>query len=435
MTDSMHSSLHVALAAVGSHGDVHPFVGLGIRLRERGHQVTVITNEHFAPLVRAAGLQFASIGTDEEYRKIAADPDLWNGRKGFEAIARGVIDLIGRVYDQVSRLHAAHDERLVVAASSLAIGARIAQERLGVSLATVHLSPAVFQSVHEMPRLPGVPLPRWSPRWLKRVIWKIANFMVDRALAGPVNAFRGELGLPPVRGIFRDYWHSPQLVLAMFPDWYAAVQPDWPRNTHTVGFPLYDERGVTVLPPLLEAFLAAGDPPIAFTPGSAMFQGQRFFAASADACRQLGRRGLLLSRHREHIPANLPAEVIHVDYAPFSELLPRCAALVHHGGIGTSAQAMAAGCPQVITPFAHDQPDNADRLQRLGIGRTISPRRYSAKRVAQTLETLLATPAIQVNCRTIAARLHQSDGLAKACELLESLPVSARANHKHIAAV
>src|SRR6187401_1829478 len=139
--------LHLALAAVGSHGDVHPFVGLGLRLRERGHRVSVLTNEHFEPLVRNAGLEFISIATDAEYRQIADDPDLWNGRKAFFAIARNIGALIERVYRKLEALHAAEGDRLVVVASSLAMGARIAQEKLGIPLATMHLSPAVFQSV------------------------------------------------------------------------------------------------------------------------------------------------------------------------------------------------------------------------------------------------------------------------------------------------
>src|SRR4051812_3405874 len=92
------SRLHMALASVGSHGDVHPFVGLGIRLRERGHRVTILTNEHFEPLVRAAGLEFLPIGTDAEYRQIANEPDLWNGRNAFFAIARSIRPLVERVY-------------------------------------------------------------------------------------------------------------------------------------------------------------------------------------------------------------------------------------------------------------------------------------------------------------------------------------------------
>jgi rhamnosyltransferase subunit B len=415
------SPLYIALVAVGSHGDVHPFVGLGEKLRERGHRVTVLTNEHFESLVRKAGLKFASIGTDAEYRKIAADPDLWNGRKAFKAIARGTADLLERVYQQLENLHNAEGSNLVVAASSLALGARVAQEHLHLKLATIHLSPAVFQTVYEMPKLAGSPVSRNSPRWIRRLFWKVANWMVDRELSGPLNGFRAKLGLPKAKRIFADYWHSPQLVLAMFPEWFGAIQPDWPANVRTAGFPLYDERGVTPLSESLTNFLAAGDPPIAFTPGSAMFQGGKFFAVAAEACRLLGRRGLLLSRHCEHIPANLPAGVIHVDYAPFSELLPQCAALVHHGGIGTSAQAMAAACPQIIHPFAHDQPDNADRLQRLGIARTITPRKFTARRLTDELNALLTSPQTREHCRSVAQRIVADHGLEAACDEIERL--------------
>src|SRR6185436_13395214 len=98
-------------------------------------------------------------------------------------------------------------------------------------------------------------------------------------------------------------------------------------------------------------------------------------------CALLGRRGILLTRHREQVPDNLPREVIHIDYAPFSQLLPRCAALVHHGGIGTSAQALASGVPQLVTPFTHDQPDNAARLKRLGGAEVLPSSRYRAHRI------------------------------------------------------
>ena len=417
----MPSPLHTALVAVGSHGDVHPFVGLGLRLAARGHRVTVLTNEHFEPLVRSAGLGFASIGTDDEYRQITGDPDLWHARKGFGVIARNVCELVGRVYDQLAKLHAEGGDALVAVGSTLGLGARVAQERLGIPLATVHLSPAIFQSVHEMPKLQGMPVSTGAPRWLKAGAWAMVNWVVDRAMGRPFNAYRKSVGLPPVKGVFRRYMHSPDLVLAMFPDWFAPVQPDWPANTHAVGFPLYDERGVTPLPAELEAFLAAGLPPVAFTPGSAMFHGRAFFAASAEACRRSGRRGVLLSRRRDQMPADLPPGVVHVAYAPFSELLPRCAAVVHHGGVGSSAQGLAAGVPQLIQPFSHDQPDNAARLARLGVGASLTPRRYTAANVARALDALVGRPEVAQACASVAARLRDADALGRACELIEGL--------------
>ena len=421
-----HPPLHVALVPVGSYGDVHPFVGLGVRLLARGHGVTVITNDYFEPLVRDNGLGFVAGGTAADYRRVAANPDLWDGRKGFYVIARNVMDMARPTYDALARLRAEHGDRLVAAGTSLAVGARVARETLGVPLASAHLSPSVFQSVREMPRYPGMPSPDRWPVWFRRLVYLLINRMVDGALAPPINAFRRELGLRPARGIMKAWWHSPDLVLAMFPEWYAAVQPDWPPQTRAVGFPLYDERETTPLPAELARFLAAGPPPVAFTPGSAMFQGGAFFAASAEACRRLGRRGVLLSRHRDHVPAALPPGVVHADYAPFSELLPRCAAVVHHGGIGTAAQALAAGCPQLVQPFAHDQADNAARLERLGVGRTILPKQYEPATVARALEALLSSDAVARSCRDVADRMRGADALGEACDLIEGLAVRER---------
>ena len=147
--------------------------------------------------------------------------------------------------------------------------------------------------------------------------------MVDPIVTRPMNRIRADLGLPPIKHLFKDAIHSPGLTIGLFPDWYAPPQPDWPSQVRLTGFPLFDEADVGGLPAEVERFLAAGDAPVAFTPGSAMWQGEKFLTESAGACRLLGRRGLLLTRHRGHVPATLPPGVIHVDYAPFSQLLPR----------------------------------------------------------------------------------------------------------------
>src|SRR5215217_4867358 len=353
MTRNPSANLNALLIAVGSHGDVHPFVGLGLALRARGHDVTVAANPHFEPLVRRVGLGFAPLGTAEEYVAIATNPDMWHPTRAFKLVAAGVGSFIRPTYRAIMDRY--EPGRTVVAASSLAFGARMAQDAHHVPTATVHLQPGVLRSVHEVPRLIGMPMRTWMPKWWKRFMWSVAdNVFVDPVLKGPTNAFRAELGLPPARRFFGDWWNSPQLVIGMFPAWFANPQPDWPPQMRLTGFPLYDEKGLAPMPAPLLQFLDEGPPPIAFTPGSAMWQGRAFFDAAVSTAQALGRRGLLLTRHRDHLPPALPPGVIHVDYAPFSQLLPRCAAIVHHGGMGTSAQSMAAGVPQLVTPMAHD---------------------------------------------------------------------------------
>jgi len=412
--------VNILLIALGSHGDVHPFVGIGLRLRERGHHVAVAANEYFKPLIDHASLEFVEVGTADEYRKLATNPDLWHPTRAPHAVFEGTAHYLRRIYDITVDFARRPDS--IVAASSLALGARVAQDAHRIPMATVHLSPSIFQSVHAPPMfMPFNLFPAWTPRWVYRGLWAVINKIMDRTIGPLLNELRAESGLPPVKNILRDYWHSPRQVIGMFPDWFGPIQPDWPKQVTLTGFPLFDEPDLSPISAELDQFLRAGEPPIAFTPGSAMWQAHEFFAASAEACVRLKRRGLLLTRHRDHLPPTLPPGVIHVHYAPFSTLLPRCAAFVHHGGIGSSAQALASGVPQLVTPFAHDQPDNADRLTRLGVAETLPARKYKPSRIVPALDRLLRSSEIAQSCRRVKERFAGVDPLGQTCDLIESL--------------
>ena len=407
---------------VGSAGDVHPFVGIALALRARGHDVTVVTNPYFAPLVERVGLPLAPIGTVAQYEAITADPRLWHRLHGLGVVAAGVATGTAPLYRLVEQERARGD--LMVVAHPLAFGARVAHEMLGVPLVTLQLAPVTFWSLHETP-VParGLGSINALPRPVKRALLAIGERLADRVLAPPVNRFRGGLGLPPVRRIASRWWHSPQRVIGLFPDWFAAPQPDWPPQATLTGFPLYDEAGVTGVPPEVDAFLdeaqAAGEPPVVFAPGSGNRQARRFFAAACDACRRLGRRGLLLTRYAEHLPDALPPGVRRADYAPFSAVLPRAAALVHHGGIGTAAQALAAGRPQLVMPMTFDQPDNAARLRRLGVARVLPPERFSGPAVARELAALLQSAEVARRCADVARRFDGTDAVGRTCEIIE----------------
>lgn len=405
---------------MGSHGDVHPFVGLGMTLRDRGHRVSVICNPYFAPLVERAGLQAIRVSTAEQYLRLAGQRDLWNARKGPRIVFGSLGEFIEPIYEAIKANHVAG--QTVVAAATLALGARVAQEHLGIPTATVHLQPSVLRSYIDPPRLQGMMVGGRVPRWIMALQWALAdNAVIDPLLAPPLNRFRATLGLPRTRRIFRDYLHSPSRVIGLWPDWFAAPQPDWPQQVRLAGFPLYDERGLTAMQGELVKFLADGPPPIAFTFGSAMWHAHDLLEQSARACGLLGRRGILLTRHRDQVPSRLPVGVRHFEFAPFSELLPHCAALVHHGGIGTASQGMSAGVGQLVLPHAHDQHDNAARMQKLGIAATLPQRRYRADHVAQTLADLLGNPRTADRCAAVKARFAGADGLTRASEFIEQL--------------
>jgi rhamnosyltransferase subunit B len=412
--------MHVLLVPFGSHGDVHPFLGLAHALRDRGHRVTFVVSDHFGPLIRGLGYASVPLGEAVDFDSRLRDPDLWHPTRGFGVVARGIVEGARLALERIEELYVPGET--IAVGGSIAFGVRLAEERLGIPSATVHLQPGVIHSNFDTPVYAGLNTSPW-PHWLKvRFFDMIYPRVIDPHIDPGLNVYRAELGLPPVRDVMRGWMHSPRLVLGFFPSWFGPPQPDWPPNVRLVGFPLYDERDATPLSPDLDAFLDAGTPPIAFTPGSANIQGRPFFEAAVDACNRLGRRGLLLTRYPEQIPTDLPPGVLHVGFAPFGLLLPRVAALVHHGGVGTAAQGMAAGVPQLVMPLAHDQSDNAARLQRLGIGRTLVPKKFRGPKVAETLSTLLNRPEVAPRCRAVAARLadHPSP-MVRASEALEAL--------------
>jgi UDP:flavonoid glycosyltransferase YjiC (YdhE family) len=416
--------MRIVLLPVGSSGDVHPLVGIGLALQRRGHEVTLITNGYFRPLAERVGLPFRELGSAERYIQIQLNPDLWHPTKALKTIfGQYMPELVRKQYDILAE-YAGTDA--VVLAGSLAMGARVAQEKLGIRLVTVHLQPAVLRSFVSPPMQGPLKLPGWWPRWMTRTYFSLIDrFLVDPIIGPAVEPLRQELGLPKVRGYFGPWWNSPLRVLALFPEWFAPA-PDYPPQLRFAGFPLYDERTSETLTDDVRRFLDEGDKPIVATFGSGMRLGEAYFAAVADACRLLNRRGILLTPFRHQIPASLPANVRHIDYVPFGLLLPHAAALVHHGGIGTCAQGMAAGVPQIVMPLAHDQPDNALRLRRLGVGWSLKPKKFTGPALAKLLEELWQDPRTKPACLEIAGRLREEKAVEKACRIIEDVAATVR---------
>ena len=394
-------------------------MALGVALQARGHRATVITNPIFQAQIEAQGLRFLGVGTAEDARRIIANPDLWHVRKSVGLLSQVLLPSLQQMF-RVIEAHA--DQDTVLAFSTLALGARLAQEKLKVPGASVHLQPAIFRSLDEQGMFANLRLSAAYPRWLKSMVFRLADVLVlDRYLKEPINEFRRKLGLAPVERLMHRWLHSPQLVLGLFPEWFAAPQRDWPPNTHLVGFPLWDSDPTVKLDEALE-FLDSGAPPIIFTPGSAGATMHDFFRESVQAARQVGMRAMLVTNYPEQLPAQLPTGIKAFGYLPFSEVLPRAALLVYHGGIGTLAQGIKAGVPHLVVPHAHDQFDNAWRLEQLGLGRSVPIGVYRASRAARAMRSALSSNgALQQRRLEFSRRIESQEALDRAVRLLEEL--------------
>lgn len=415
------------LTTLGSLGDLHPYIAVGLGLRERGHTVTLATSEIYRAKVEGEGLRFAPLRPDMSH--VIDNPDV---------MRKAVHPLTGTVYVMrelflpwleqsfEDTLEAARDADLIVG-HPIAFATPTVAEYLKKPWVSIALQPSLFLSAHDPPVLSGAPflttLFSLGPG-VTRLFFKLAKRTAG-LWGAPLNVLRAKLDLPAIRNPVLFNMFSPYGTQAWFSSMLAQPQIDWPGNTTVTGFPFYDklEPGQG-LAPHLARFLDAGPAPVVFTLGSsAVFDAGGFYAESLAAARATGCRAvLLIGRDPRNKPSTpLPDTILAAEYAPYSELLPRAAATVHQGGVGTTAQALRAGRPMIVVPYSHDQPDNGMRVVRLGTGRVIPRNRYRADLVARELKILLADSEYAARAQAVATQIKRENGVAAACEGLEAI--------------
>jgi UDP:flavonoid glycosyltransferase YjiC (YdhE family) len=412
----------IVLAAFGSLGDLHPVIGLALELRRRGHRVEIATTELYREKLGALGLACHALRPAMMVVDEALVREMLDGRRGSVRLLRDM--MFPAVRDMHADLVAVVAGADCLVASELVYAAPIIAAQTGLPWVSYSLAPISLFSVFDPPLLPGPPGTHWlqslgpAPNRLLRAVAKA----VTQTWWRPVRTFRRELGLPPGRHPLFEGKYSPRLDLALFSSVLQAPQPDWPAQTVQCGFPFYDEEeSAAALPAAVAEFLAAGAPPIVFTLGSsAVHIADDFYVRSAQAARRLGRRALFLVG-KNPPPPNLPASMLACSYLPYALIFPHAAAVVHQGGVGTTAQALRAGKPMLVTPYAHDQPDNAARVVRLGVARTVVPARYTATRAARELAALLDDPAVARRAAEVGRQVQCEHGVAVACDAIERL--------------
>ncbi len=412
--------MNILITTQGSFGDVYPFVALGVQLKRRGHRVTLLTNPFFEELACKYGLDFVPVGTKREYEEFSDHPALFDPRKSLAVFFRTLI--VPGIRPAYERMLGLLEADTVIVSSITVFASRLLQEKFGTPVITVHNIPMAFKSAHEMPRNGMAPFPDWLPLGLKQLYWWIADkAVIDPLICPELNAFRKELGLAPAERIMTRWGNSPSMVIGLFPPWWAAPQPDWPPESRLTGFPLFTEDQETPIPLDVDAFLKVGDPPVVFMPASLMQQADDFFEVAVGACREIGKRAILLSRFKQHIPESLPDGIRHFGYVPLQHILPRVDTLVHQGGIGTCALAMRNGVPQLIRPMAYDQFDNAERLKRLGTGDRLFSKEWNTRNVADKIRAISGSVEMRERCRSIADRIAGTDPLTETCTLIEGV--------------
>ena len=408
----MTGQVHVLVVTLGSAGDLFPFMRVARALREAGHRVTVLAPAMHEPWVRQGGLDFHPLSADPA---VLADPDLWHPRRGFAVIWRALRPGMADVRRHVEALPAGEPCLMLAHPLVLPEAAAWRALRSDLTLVGAYLAPSNIQTVFDPLLLGPVAIPRWVPHRLRAWLWgRIGAMLIDPVALPDINAARKQLGVAPASGFLHAMKAAPDLSVTLFPSWFGAPRPDWPRPLCMGDFPLYDPHPQAPLAPEVAAFLAAGDPPLVFTHGTGNQQAARYFARALAVARSLGRRAILLTPHRAQVPADLPPSALWLDYVPLRSLLPHVAVLIHHGGIGTTAEALRAGTPQLIAALAFDQFDNGARVQRLGAGLSVRAAFLSERRLAGALATLLGSAELKAACKNVKLRFGGTDAFDEA---------------------
>jgi rhamnosyltransferase subunit B len=411
----------ILFTSLGSLGDLHPVIGMALEMKRRGHLVYIASTPFYREKIEGLGLGFRPLRPDwnpQDTELIAQCEDM---RRGTEILLRKLV--LPHLRDTYVDLLAAADGMDMMIAGEMVYPAPLVAEKLQLTWASAILSPCTLFSVYDPPVLPNVPelqYLRWMGPRAHRVMLRLSSVTIDHWWK-PIRDLRKQEGLSPGRNpLFADKF-SPELVLALFSQQLARPQLDWPANTVQPGFMFHDESSAgETLPDELEQFLANGTAPIAFTLGStAVHNPGRFYAESVKAARRLGRRALLIGAD-ETVHAT-GADVFMTRYAPYSQVFARCAVIVHQGGVGTTGMAMRMGKPMLIVPYGWDQPDQAARIVRMGVGLTIARKRYSAERAAKALKRLLEEESFTRRVGEMQQAMQAEDGRASACDAIEQV--------------
>ena len=415
----------IVLATFGSLGDLHPYVAMGRVILARGHEAVIASFDNYREPVEREGLEFAAMRPAME---IVGDPavamrKLLDPKKGPEYLVRHLF--MPHIRESYEDLRRAAIGASTLVTHPITFAGPLLAEREGIHWVSSVLAPMSLFSAVDPSYFQAAPWLLWVRRLgvgAYRTVFAIAR-RIARSWEAPLREFRAELGLPPTRRIAQfEGQYSPALNLALFSPLLQRPQPDWPANTVACGFALHDGPPADFsVRAALSDFLSAGEPPVVFALGSsAVMIADDFWIHALAAARGLGRRAILVTGAAPERLPEIPDSARVFDYLPYSEVFPHAAAIVHQGGIGTLAQALHAGRPQLVTPVAFDQPDNARRVVRLGVARALPFQKVTAQSLQAHLAPLLSEPHYARRAAAIGEQVRNENGTSRACDLLLS---------------
>ena len=416
--------MRITLAAIGSRGDLQPYVALGLGLKAHGHDVLVASHAPYEGLVRSYGLNFHVVtGDPNEVLRGASGQGLQGSGNAARYIQR-VREIAETLIVQLTRdcLVACQDADLVLTTSLGIYPIYSVLEKLGIAGGLGGMQPATATRSFPHYQFPPFPQRIRGRRRYNRLTYLGVQQLYWRALRAPINLARREvLNLPPfsmrdavarVSAMLRLYGYSP---------WIVPQPSDWLASHHVTGYWFLDPPATWEPPEVIVRFLASGPPPVYVGFGSMRSaEPQKELDLIISALAQAGQRGVILNCSAISMNRCVPEDVLLIDEIPHAWLFPQMAAVVHHGGAGTTAAGLRAGLPTVTVPFFTDQPFWGRRIYDLGLGPEPLPHKeLTAGKLAAAIRQAVSDPQLKRRATAFKAQLQKEDGIATAVCYLE----------------
>jgi UDP:flavonoid glycosyltransferase YjiC (YdhE family) len=415
----------IILSTFGSSGDLNPFIALGLRLREQGHEVRFAVQENFRAAVETPGFPVDLLSGNVVASLAPYTPQMVGKSSPIKSLSilvqHGILPTLAANVEELRQ--ACRDTDLLVT-SCAQFSASFVADLTGIRWITIALTPVTIPSAYLITQPQPLTLPEPLQRASNRLSWKLGSVILARIIDQPVNRLRATYHLPPRRELFWLGNASDELVCLACSPAFQPPPPDWPSRVQVTGFCFWDTPADWQPSPELQAFLRADGPLIAVTAGSIGPETRRafqpYFHTSIAAIRRAGARTLVIGLSAADLDLPLADDVFALPFAPYSAVFPHCATIIHHGGIGTMAQALRFGVPTLVVPWGMDQFYSANQVARLGAGLYLKWRRYTVERATGSIRELLHTAHYAQAARRLRDQMAQEDGVGAICAAIEA---------------
>lgn len=381
----------ILLSAYGTISNIQPLIPVGRELAHRGHDVNVFTNAPHVLRFQMPGLRFTELDSAAEFEAFVNEGQLLARPSALpEVYRRHYLPKVRREFDSMEAV-VRPGKTVLLANDAPGVASRLIAEKYRVPLISVMTYPSHLAA------------------------GRLLEELMTGSLALEINELRSEVGLAQEEDL-QWWWHLPNHYIGVWPSWFARIRDTSGNKTSLVGF-IYDDEVESVPNDLMEFLATEGNRVILVTGGSAKFAGSEFFRLVMSAARKANLRALAVNR--QMADSTEESTLCRTEVPSLSALMPHVSAVVHHGGMGTISQALKAGVPQLMLADGGDRPENAIRVEELGVGKFVPRSQWSEARLTNALSEIVDNPHLQRRCKSIAEKLTSDSGLWRVCDLVE----------------